>query len=757
MRKTAVITGASRGIGYELALTLAAAGDRVFAIGRSETDLLKLQSFFSENITPIVADITSEAGRLKILETIDGIKIDYLVNNAAIVTPLKSLEQYSDVEVENIFNTNIIAHIKLTNALVPYFPQGRILNITSVAADCAIPNLSGYCITKAAMNHWTNQLQIELSKFFISVASVIPGEVDTKMQRNLRDAPAEEFPLTTEFQKAANAQTLIPAHVTALFLKWLLKAVPDQDYQTSVPWNIYDAWHRSQWIGEHILPMPLNSEKLGDQQKTRKTLSEFASVLERNHDYFCSQDRHANVLILQGELDFALVKKAFELLYWNHPLLRSTIHFDEEDLQYYLQFHEDFSAIPLALISAMDKNTWRQVLEKKLLEKFPVTHHLWEITIISEGNHRHAILQHFHHAICDGTSTANLQHQVMQVYDTLKNNRAIYLPEDKVFAAPAELFPHPKNSKRIKKTANAFRDAHPLPVGDAFEKEALIESRKTNALLFAFGLEELKTHVITKSKEDNVRYTVNDILVAALLLSKKKLQVESQKETSLLTCINLRKYFQHPLQVHNVDSLFDIMLTSHDINETMTVWEIAQLYKIRLKQTIDEMLQRPVDFDCDGYRMSSEIQRVLEKKTYSGDLATSNIGVTPLQNHYGDLTVEQFNFFTNQCAGFFGILLDVATVGHTVFGNFTYAYPLKSHESVQRLGKIYFDVLQRCIPNFRLLPDYTDLGLLSPRSPILSQLFLRFDESSATNEKKESVNTVDKNKTVAAELLQPTF
>lgn len=724
MRKTSVITGASRGIGYALTLALAKNGDHVFAVARNEADLLELQSHSLENITVVVADLTTESGRAKLLAAIGETKIDYLVNNAAIIIPLEPLQQYSEVEIRRIFETNIISHMILTNALIRNLVDGRILNITSVAAECAIPNLSGYCITKAAMNSWTAQLQLELAQYHIAVAGVIPGEVDTAMQGSLRDAPAESFPLSTEFQRAASEHTLISPHVVALFLKWLLKAVPEKDFQSTASWNIYDKWHRQQWIGSHQLPLPLNQEKLGNQRRVRKTLSEFAAILERNHEYFFAQDRHANALVLQGNLDLELLKKALEILYWNHPLLRSTIQFDTTDEQYYLEFHQNFSDIPFHHISSDQKNIWRSVLQRKLAEQFPVTHHLWEITVISEGDNRHIVLLHFHHAICDGTSTAHLQHQLMSVYEALKCNRDIYLPEDRIVQSPAELFQNPKNSKRVKKSVSEFRQLHPLPVGETFQVDAPIVSRTTHALLFGFSLDALKVQLAVQSQQDGVRYTINDLLVATFLLAKKRLQAGSQKETSLLTCVNLRKLFQNPLQAHHFDCLFDIVLTSHAVSESTTVWEMARLYQRQLKQTMDAILQRSVDFDCEAFRSPEEIEKTRGKKTYSGDLATSNIGMTSLQNRYADLTVEQFNFFTNQCAGFFGVLLDIATVGDTVFGNFTYAYPLQRHEYVQNLGKIYFEILQQCIPNFRLLPQHTDVALIGERSSVLSQLFL---------------------------------
>lgn len=265
MRKTAVVTGASRGIGRALTLQLAKSNTLVYAVSRSETELQSLSAISPGNIIAVVANITTREGRRKVLEAVGNQSIHFLVNNAAIITPLTSLDQYTESDLQRIIDTNLTAPMLLTNALLNQLSGGRILNITSVAADAPIENLGGYCITKCAINRWTEQLQMEVRERNIFVASVIPGEVDTAMQSELRSAPEESFPLSAEFQRAAQEKTLIAPETVALFLEWILNAVPDADYSRPTPWNIYDGWHRQHWIQNHSLPLPLNQAKLGDQ------------------------------------------------------------------------------------------------------------------------------------------------------------------------------------------------------------------------------------------------------------------------------------------------------------------------------------------------------------------------------------------------------------------------------------------------------------------------------------------------------------
>ena len=117
---TAIVTGASQGIGRELALNLAQRGIDVIAVARNEDALKTLQKHYPERIHIISADVGTEEGRNKIeLIANEFGKIDYLVNNAAIITPLKNLENVTQEELTTIFNINVFAAILLSSRLLP--------------------------------------------------------------------------------------------------------------------------------------------------------------------------------------------------------------------------------------------------------------------------------------------------------------------------------------------------------------------------------------------------------------------------------------------------------------------------------------------------------------------------------------------------------------------------------------------------------------------------------------------------------------
>jgi len=262
MDKIAVITGASRGIGYALALELAAKNISVVAIARSEEDLTNLKHQFPDRINIIVADLSAAAGRFKAIQEILRLgNIQYLIHNAGIITPIAPLQALSEEDIRQILETNLLSPILFTKQLLPSMNrESRILNVSSVAAHQSIPGLGSYCISKAGINMWTNILRQELQENNIFVTSVIPGEVDTPMQQNLRDASFDYFPLVNEFNEAYRHDALIPATICASFLAWLLLDTTEEHFLEQ-EWNIYDESHHQYWLRQK-LPLPLNKQKI---------------------------------------------------------------------------------------------------------------------------------------------------------------------------------------------------------------------------------------------------------------------------------------------------------------------------------------------------------------------------------------------------------------------------------------------------------------------------------------------------------------
>lgn len=261
MQKKALITGASTGIGHALSIELAKKDIQVVAIARQKQALEQLRDQYPHQIQIIIEDISCDEGRKNIIQTLTATEINYVVHNAGIVLPLGEIKNATEPEFRKIIDTNLMAPILLTNSLFFNLPQNncRILNISSCSAYQASAGLGAYCITKAGLNMWTEILKIEFQKYGIEIATVVPGEVDTPIQKTLREISPEIFPLAMEFQGAAENNTLITGRLCASFLAWVLLNTTRDEYSNR-EWNIYDETHHRYWLKEK-LPLPLNKIK----------------------------------------------------------------------------------------------------------------------------------------------------------------------------------------------------------------------------------------------------------------------------------------------------------------------------------------------------------------------------------------------------------------------------------------------------------------------------------------------------------------
>jgi benzil reductase ((S)-benzoin forming) len=285
-----IITGASKGIGIALTRELASRGLKVIAIARGEGDLKRLQNEFPEKIHFVSADVSTEEGRSDIVKAAAFYgKIDYLVNNAAIITPITNLENVREEEITKILNTNVVAPIMLTTQLRPLLTNGRVLNISSAAEFLPTSGIGLYNISKAALSMATHIQQMELEQYKIAVNSVIPGEVETNMQEELR---ATGHPIAKQFQESYQKDVLMPPSTCASFLAWLLLETAS-DVFVAQKWTIYDKKHWEFWLKENMkLPLPIiegqtsiavtdnKSNLLKPLEKDSFTLEKFFSYLE---------------------------------------------------------------------------------------------------------------------------------------------------------------------------------------------------------------------------------------------------------------------------------------------------------------------------------------------------------------------------------------------------------------------------------------------------------------------------------------------
>lgn len=184
--KTALVTGASAGIGAACARKLIATGWRVVGTGRRADRLEQLAAELSANFLPAVFDIRDEAARDAALAGFDG--FDLLVNNAGLALGTGPA-QVSDLDQwKTMIDTNVTALVSITHKLLPGLIErrGAIINLSSVAATYPYAGGNVYGGTKAFVRQFSLGLRSDLAGTGVRVTSIEPGLVETEftMVRN---------------------------------------------------------------------------------------------------------------------------------------------------------------------------------------------------------------------------------------------------------------------------------------------------------------------------------------------------------------------------------------------------------------------------------------------------------------------------------------------------------------------------------------------------------------------------------------------
>lgn len=286
----ALVTGGKSGIGKALAERIASFPfiDQVLAVSRSIRDSDVADT---PKITALAADVTTEEGRAKIVETVQQLcrgekpqgQLRFLVHGAGVIDPIKSVLDVTPEELRNAMNVNCEAPLFLTTALYPYMAKdndddgvaGRVLHVSSGAAHGAPPvGWSCYGISKAAFYQSFKVLEREFREKKggrVVVGSFKPGVVDTTMQGTIRSSSADDMPFVQGFRNMkdkavrGNVSAARPPPKGALdspenvgfFAEYLLLGTTDEEFANKDDPNEWDIRNQSlypKWIEPSNLP-----------------------------------------------------------------------------------------------------------------------------------------------------------------------------------------------------------------------------------------------------------------------------------------------------------------------------------------------------------------------------------------------------------------------------------------------------------------------------------------------------------------------
>ncbi len=190
--KTALVTGATGGIGELIAAQLIAAGAKVAISGTRQAKLDALVGELGENAVAVacnLSDAEAVKGLIGAAEAALGQGVDILVNNAGITRDGLSMRM-KDEDFDDVLNVNLGATFKLSRAAIKGMMKrrnGRIINISSVVGVMGNPGQANYCASKAGVIGMSKSIAQEVASRGITVNSIAPGFIKTAMTDELNE------------------------------------------------------------------------------------------------------------------------------------------------------------------------------------------------------------------------------------------------------------------------------------------------------------------------------------------------------------------------------------------------------------------------------------------------------------------------------------------------------------------------------------------------------------------------------------------
>jgi len=260
--KTVLITGTSKGIGLETALTFGRAGYKVFATMRNPdaaSDLKQIIKTEALDITISKMDVDSDASVKECMNAIlkDNDTIDVLVNNAGIERH-GSIEEMPMDDFQAIMNTNYLGILRSTKSVLPKMRQhkkGCIINVASVAGHISNSPLGGYAASKHAVEAISEALAQEVKPFNIKVAIIEPGIINTQMATDIAISNDSIYPHSKRCAGLFSASLKTPTPPTLVADKilevaennnWKLRHPVGPDAEPFIAWRA--SMTDEQWV-----------------------------------------------------------------------------------------------------------------------------------------------------------------------------------------------------------------------------------------------------------------------------------------------------------------------------------------------------------------------------------------------------------------------------------------------------------------------------------------------------------------------------
>ncbi len=195
--RTALITGASQGLGAEIAAHFAAEGASLMLCARDAAAVHAVADKLSARHGAKVLAMGCDVGEPKAVDALVAAtlaqlgRLDVLVNNAGIYGPMGAIEEVDWADWVSAININLMGTVYPCRAVIPAMKaqgRGKVINLSGGGATTPLPGISAYAASKAASVRFTETLALELKPFGIDVNAVAPGALATRMMDQLLEA-----------------------------------------------------------------------------------------------------------------------------------------------------------------------------------------------------------------------------------------------------------------------------------------------------------------------------------------------------------------------------------------------------------------------------------------------------------------------------------------------------------------------------------------------------------------------------------------
>lgn len=212
--RTAVVTGASKGIGAGIVEALVGEGLTVYGVARNPDALEALRERLGKSFVPVVADVRDYAA---IARGTEGVAIDVLVNNAGGLSTVRPLFEQTAEETAEVIELNLTAPLQMMRMLLPGMierKRGHIFNLTSTAASSVFTGTATYGAAKAGLSQAGRVLRYDLAGSGVRLTEIAPGRVETEFYLKAFDGDRDGL----KEKMYVHQRPLSPSNIAAVLL-----------------------------------------------------------------------------------------------------------------------------------------------------------------------------------------------------------------------------------------------------------------------------------------------------------------------------------------------------------------------------------------------------------------------------------------------------------------------------------------------------------------------------------------------------------